>query len=105
MKLTLRNKKQYEVTDSSIKTAIVLILPNYGEIDKITPNLTEDNFKGATLGDEILENVVPMSIAVSGNLSEENITVTVSCRVKSDVELLQSQVTELQEIVADLGGM
>jgi hypothetical protein len=104
MKLTLRNKTKYDVSDTSTKYSIVFVVTKYSELDKIKPNLTEDNFKGAMLGEERLENIIPKHMVIDDSF-EENIVMAVKCEEKPAVDVLAEQVAELQEVVADLGGM
>lgn len=102
MKLVLKNKTEYNVADVSTENSIIFVLDTFAEIDNIKPKLTEDNFKGATLGENRLEYVVPQTLEVKANLADETYVLTVACHKKNDVEILKEQMGEVQDAIAEL---
>lgn len=107
MKLILRDKTTLEVADTSTKESMLMVLGSYEELDAVRPKLTAENFKGATLGEETLENYAPTGLLVSDDLMGVNIVATITAKELPLLERLTGQVQELQETVAELleGGL
>lgn len=102
--LVFANGDTEEFTDTSTITNLSTVVTSYSAIDTMLANFTEENLVGATFDGETLETVVPVSCSASNSYgSETAITVNFVNRYKTDVELLQEQMTEVQEAIAELG--
>ena len=102
--LVFKNGETEEFTDESTITDLYTVVNSYSAIDAMQANFYTENMVGATFDGEPIENIVPVETIASNILGNENaITVHFHNRYKTDIELLQEQVTELQEAVAELG--
>ena len=102
--LVFKNGATEEFTDDSTITNLFTVVENYAAIDAMQANFYTENMVGATFDGEPIENIVPVTTVATNTFgNEDTITVNFQNRYKTDVELLQEQVTELQEAVAELG--
>ena len=102
--LVFKNGATEEFTDDSTITNLFTVVENYAAIDAMQANFYTENMVGATFDGEPIENIVPVTTVATNTFGNETaITVNFQNRYKTDIELLQEQVTELQEAVAELG--
>lgn len=101
--LVFRNGDREEFTDNSTITNLFTVVTSYAQIDAMQANFTTENMIGATFDGEPIENIVPVTtVATNDYGNETNITVNFQNRYKTDVELLQEQMIEVQEAIAEL---
>ena len=85
-----------EVTDeSSISCLQKTGIENFAAVDDIKTKFTVENLTGATFDDVSLSNIIPVSI--SAKTEGETITATITNRAKTHDEIVDEQITELQE--------
>ncbi len=94
-KLTLLDGTVIELTDTSQKNNYVAVVKKWADIDGL--NLTTENLQGGTFEGEELANTVFESISAS--YDGENIVVAISCRNKTDLELLQESQEEQNAMI------
>lgn len=94
-KLTLLDGTVIELTDTSQKNNYVAVVKKWADIDSL--NLTTENLQGGTFEGEELTNTVFES--VSASYDGENIVVTISCRNKTELELLQESQEEQNAMI------
>lgn len=102
--LVFKNGQTEEFTDNSTITNLFMVVPNYATIDVMQANFTTENMVGATFDGESIENIVPVTTVATNELNG-NITVNFKNRYKTDVELLQEQMVEVQEAIAELANV
>ncbi len=101
--LVFRNGDREEFTDNSTITNLFTVVTSYAQIDAMQANFTTENMIGATFDGEPIENIVPVTTVATNDFgNEQNITVNFQNRYKTDVELLQEQMIEVQEAIAEL---
>ena len=101
--LVFRNGDREEFTDNSTITNLFCVVNDYAAIDAMQANFTTENMIGAQFDGEPIENIVPITTVASNTYGNENaITVNFQNRYKTDVELLQEQMIEVQEAIAEL---
>ncbi len=101
--LVFKNGDREEFTDNSTITNLFTVVTSYAQIDAMQANFTTENMIGATFDGEPIENIVPVTtVATNDYGNETNITVNFQNRYKTDVELLQEQMIEVQEAIAEL---
>lgn len=94
------NGKTYDFTDSSTALDCVTVVKTFAELDAIRAEFTEDNLKGATFDDTVVQHLVPVS--VKAETDGENIVAHFTNRVKGQDEINAEQISELQEAVATI---
>lgn len=103
--LVFKNGAREEFTDDSTITNLFTVVTSYADIDAMQANFTTENMVGAEFDGEPIENIVPVTTIASNEYGSENaITVNFINRYKTDVELLQEQMVEVQEAIAELAG-
>lgn len=101
--LVFKNGQTEEFTDDSTITNLRTVVNSYAAIDAMQANFYTENMVGATFDGEPIENIVPVRTVASNLLGEENaIEVNFQNRYKTDIEILQEQMTEVQEAIAEL---
>ena len=100
--LVFKNGDSVEFTDESTITNLVTVLNSYSEIDPIIAEFTPANLVGAEFDGTPILNVLPVSMSATSSYNDEAIVVTFVNRYKTDVELLQEQMIEVQEAIAEL---
>lgn len=104
--LVFRNGEREEFTDNSTITNLFTVVTSYADIDAMQANFTSENMIGAEFDGEPIENIVPVQTVASNDFGNEgNITVNFQNRYKTEVELLQEQMVEVQEAIAELAGV
>ena len=103
--LVFKNAESEEFTDESTILDLYTVVDDYADIDAMQANFFTENFVGATFDGEPIENIVPVTTTASNVLGGENsITVHFHNRYKTDIELLQEQMVEVQEAIAEIAG-
>ena len=101
--LVFKNGEREEFTDDSTITNLFCIVDDYADIDAMQANFTSENMVGATFEGEPIENIIPVTTIATNTYGNENaIIVNFKNRYKTDVEILQEQVTETQMAIAEL---
>lgn len=100
MKLTV-NTHEYEINDGSTFSAISMTADNMAAFDAIYADL-RDCTHVSIEGTEYT-NLVPESVTMNCRLSDK-ITMTFILREKTHDELVQDQIIELQNAMAELAG-
>ena len=99
--LVLSNGVSYEFADDSSITYLRKELTQYGDVDAMLPNMTEENLCGAEFDGVVFTNVVPVSCSVSSDIGG-TISAVFTNREKSEMEMMHEEITELQEAVAEI---
>lgn len=99
--LEFSNGVSKEFTDTSIIYDCVTVLTSFADIDAIRALFTESNLKGAKFDGKLVENIVPVKVTAETE-TDGNITVHFITRVKTDMELVKEQITELQEAMVEV---
>ena len=102
--LVFRNGDREEFTDNSTITNLFTVVANYATIDAMQAQFYTENMVGATFDGEPIENIVPVTTVATNELNG-NITVNFQNRYKTEVELLQEQMVEVQEAIAELANL
>ena len=113
MILKFRNGEEFIVSAQSTKTCIIAVRNSYPEVAEIADNFFEDNLKGASLDDEILENIVPVAVNTERKWSDgilESIVIKLNAREKTELEILREKIQDTDDAVMELaeiitGGM
>ena len=101
--LVFKNGAREEFTDESTITNLFCVVDDYADIDAMQANFTTENMVGATFDGEPIENIVPVTTVATNTYGNENaIVVNFQNRYKTEVELLQDQMIEVQEAIAEL---
>ena len=102
--LVFKNGAREEFTDESTITNLFTVVNSYAAIDAMQANFFTENMVGATFDGEPIENIIPVETHASNVLGGEGNTIVVNFinRYKTDVEILQEQMTEVQEAIAEL---
>lgn len=104
--LVFKNGATEEFTDESTITNLFCVVDDYADIDAMQANFTTENMVGATFDGTPIENIVPVTTIATNTYGNENaIVVNFKNRYKTNIELLQEQVTENQEAIAELAGL
>ncbi len=101
--LVFRNGDREEFTDNSTITNLFTVVSSYAAIDAMQANFTTENMIGAEFDGEPIENIIPVTTVATNEFGNEgNIVVNFQNRYKTDIELLQEQMIEVQEAIAEL---
>lgn len=100
MKLTV-NTHEYEINDGSTFSAISMTADKMDAFDAIYADLR--NCTHVNIGGTEFTNLVPGSVTMNCKLSDD-ITMTFVLREKTHDELVQDQINELQNALAELAG-
>lgn len=104
MKLILNDKTEITVTDDSTYSSLHVIAKTFAELDAIAEKITVENLKHATIGEQKLDNLIPVSLTVTGGINGAEIHAVIVTRVQTAEEIMQAQIYELQEAVAEMAG-
>lgn len=101
--LVFKNGATEEFTDESTITNLFCVVNSYAAIDAMQANFTTENMVGATFDGIPIENIVPVTTIATNQFGQENtIVVNFQNRYKTDVEILQEQMIEVQEALVEL---
>lgn len=104
MKLILTDKTEIEVTDDSTFSSLNLIAKTFAELDAIASKIKLENFKHVELCEQKFNNLIPVSMTVTGGINGEDIHVVIVTREQTNEEIMQEQIYELQEAMAEMAG-
>lgn len=104
MKLILTDKTEIEVTDDSTFSSLNLIAKTFAELDAIASKITLENFEHVELGEQKFNNLIPVSMTVTGGINGADIHVVIVTREQTNEEIMQAQIYELQEAMAEMAG-
>ena len=104
MKLILTDKTEIEVTDDSTFSSLNLIAKKFAEIDAIAGKITTENLKHVEIGEQKFDNLIPVSLTVTGGINGAEIHVVIVTREQTNEEIMQAQIYELQEAMAEMAG-
>lgn len=104
--LVFKNGNREEFTDESTITNLFTVVNSYADIDAMQANFTTENMIGAEFDGEPIENIVPVTTVATNKFGEEDtIVVNFQNRYKTDVEILQEQMVEVQEALVELADL
>lgn len=95
------NGHEYEVSDASTYSAIIYNAASFSDVDAIAADITIGNCKRVVLGETVYLNLIPVSMTVSGPITTKP-TITFSLREKTDKEVQDEKIKELQDAVLAL---
>ena len=104
MKLILTDKTEIEVTDDSTFSSLNLIAKTFAELDAIAGKITTENLKHVEIGEQKFDNLIPVSMTVTGGINGAKIHVVIVTREQTNEEIMQAQIYELQEAMAEMAG-
>lgn len=104
-KLILVDGTEIQFASGSVPLELIGVYTSLAEVDSVRAKLTEENLKGAIFNGEILENIIPACLSIKeinagDNVYEAHFVNT----TKSALEIMQEQITELQEALAEIAG-
>lgn len=95
------NGHTYEVSEASTYSAIIYSAASFADVDAIAADITIENCKRVVLGETVLLNLIPVSMTMSGPITDKP-TITFSLREKTDKEVQDEKIKELQDAVLAL---
>ena len=104
MKLILTDKTEIEVTDNSTFSSLNVIADNFEFFDTVADKMTVENLKHVELGEQKYDNLVPVSLTVTGGINGSEIHAVIVTRTKTHEEIMQEQINELQNALAEMAG-
>ena len=104
MKLILTDKTEITVTDDSTYSSLNIIAKTFAEMDEIASKITADNLKNVEIGGQKFDNIIPVSLTVTGGINGAGIHAVIVARTKTTEEIMQEQIYELQNAMAELAG-
>ena len=104
MKLILTDKTEIEVTDDSTFSSINVIADNFAFFDTVADKMTVENLKHVELGEQKFDNLIPVSLTVKGGINGSEIHAVIVTRMPTNEEIMQEQIYELQNAMAELVG-
>ena len=104
MKLILTDKTEIEVTDDSTFSSLNLIAKTFAELDAIAGKITTENLKHVEIGEQKFDNLIPVSLTVTGGINGSEIHAVIVTRMPTNEEIMQEQIYELQNAMAELVG-
>lgn len=104
MKLILTDKTEIEVTDDSTFSSINVIADNFEFFDTVMDKITVENLKHVEIGGQKFDNLIPVSLTVTGGINDAEIHAVIVARIQTAEEIMQEQINELQNAMAELAG-
>ena len=104
MKLILTDKTEITVTDDSTYSSLNVIAKTFAELDAIASKITVENLKHVELGEQKFSNLIPVSLTVTGGINGTEINAVIVTRMPTDEEIMQEQIFELQNALAEMAG-
>lgn len=104
MKLILTDKTEITVTDDSTYSSLHVIAKTFAELDEIAGKITADNLKHVEIGGQKFDNLIPVSLTVTGGINGTEIHAVIVTRMPTNEEIMQEQINELQNALAELAG-
>lgn len=104
MKLILTDKTGIEVTEDSSYSSLHVNAKAFADVDAIVSKITTENLKHVELGEQKLDNLIPVSLAVTGGINGAEIHAVIVTRMQTAEEIMQEQINELQNALAEIAG-
>lgn len=104
MKLILNDKTEIEVTDDSSYSSLHVVAKTFAELDAIAEKITLENLKHVELGEQKFDNLIPVSLTVTGGINGAEIHAVIVARTQTAEEIMQEQIYELQNAMAEIAG-
>ena len=104
MKIIFNDKTELTISDSSTFSSINITPKKFSEIDVIAKKITVENLKHVEIDGQGYNNLIPVSMSVSGGINGADISVTVVMREQTEGEVISTQIAELQDAIAELAG-
>ena len=104
MKLILTDKTEITVTDDSTYSSLHVIAKTFAELDEIESKITTDNLKHVENGGQKFDNLIPVSMTVTGGINGVEIHAVIVARMQTTEEAMQEQIFELQNALAEIAG-
>ena len=98
--IELVNKKTYQALDHSTVESVSILFHSLAEVEEARKQFTEENMKRVLFGTEEYLCVKPLSLNIE--VTEKQIIATFMNKKATETELLQLQMTELQEAIAQM---
>lgn len=95
------NGHTYDVSEASTYSAIIYSAASFADVDAIAADITIENCKRITLGETVCLNLTPVSMTMSGPITDKP-TITFALREKTDKEVQDEKIKELQDAVLAL---
>jgi hypothetical protein len=90
-------------TDDSTPEELITVVQSFASVDPLRVQFNEENMVGMTIDETIYANLLPVATEARANVGE-NVEVHFINRFKTNEEIMQEQITELQQAVAEIGG-
>lgn len=104
MKLILTDKTEITVTDASTYSSLQIIAKTFAELDAIASKITTGNLKHVEIGWQKFDNLIPVSMTITGGINGAEIHAVIVARTQTAEEVMQEQIYELQNAMAELAG-
>ena len=104
MKIIFNDKTELTISDGSTFSSISIAPKKFSEIDAIAKKFTVENLKHVEIDGQDYNNLIPVSMSVSGGINGADISVTVVMREQTEGEIISTQIAELQDAIAELAG-
>ena len=104
MKLILTDKTEITVTDDSTYSSLNIIAKTFAELDEIASKITTDNLKHVEIGGQKFDNLIHVQLTVKGGINGADIHVVIVTRTQTAEEIMQEQINELQNALAEIAG-
>lgn len=102
--LTLSDGTEIQFAAGSTIEHLIGVYATFAEADAVRSKLTEENLTGATFDGEVLVGVTRYNLSVNSYHDGENLEVHFFNVVKTDIDIIKDQITELQEALAEIVG-
>jgi hypothetical protein len=99
-KLVFADGTELKFTDSSTASNMVAVEKNFAKVDEIVPMITEENLKGAEFDGELMLNVIPVSCKAEKD--GDNVVITFTNRQKTELEVINDKIEELQIAMTEI---
>ncbi len=100
--LTFVDKTSVSITDDSTISHMTCHLATFTHVQPIADAFTAENMKTCAIDDESYSNIIPVSATATA--TEDGVQLVLTTRVKSEMEVMADQITELQEAMAEMAG-
>lgn len=85
-------------------TDLIGIYDTFAEVDSVWAKMTEENLKGATFNGVAYENLAPAQVDFPSVAPLGKIEAHFRLSARSAIEILNEQIAELQQALADIAG-
>lgn len=89
--------------DSSTPEDLIMVFQNFANVDTMRLQFTAENMVGMTIDEETYNTLLPVSTEAIAEVGE-NVTAHFINRFKTNEEIMQEEIVELQDAVAEIGG-